>query len=195
MYISQSLYTKMWTEFSANKFMSHAVWRLSNRVWDILLMALKVALSGNVWMKSLPSSILVLSRGSKGTAPERERKWSWLQIQAEPINITPDKWSSATLCLEKKTQLMYKLIGINIENEVDVKGHVWSDTHLAQSMQCSHTQLLSQCHGPSWISCIITQEIDQHTKRFTAEGKRLMIWSFEPRIIDDHVLRCHWGFF
>lgn len=60
---------------------------------------------------------------------------------------------------------------INIENQVDVKGHVWSDTCLAKAMQCSHTQLLSQ--GLSWISRIITQEIDQHTKRITADGKML----------------------
>lgn len=43
---------------------------LVRRVCAMLLMALKVALSGNVWMKSLPSSILVVSRGSRGTEPE-----------------------------------------------------------------------------------------------------------------------------
>lgn len=60
-------------EFAANQFMAQAVWRLLSRVSDILLMALKVALSGNDCMKSLPSSILVLSRGSKGTEPEMEK--------------------------------------------------------------------------------------------------------------------------
>lgn len=35
----------------------------------MVLMEVKVALSGNDWMKSLPSSRLLLSRGSKGTEP------------------------------------------------------------------------------------------------------------------------------
>lgn len=35
------------------------------------LMELKVELSGNAWMKSLPSSMLAVSWGSRGTQPAR----------------------------------------------------------------------------------------------------------------------------
>jgi len=40
----------------------------------MLLMALNVALSGNDCVKSLPSSMLALRRGSKGTEPEMKRR-------------------------------------------------------------------------------------------------------------------------
>lgn len=43
-------------------------------------MALKVALSGNDCMKFLPSSMLVLSWGSKGTEPVIKSNFSYADI-------------------------------------------------------------------------------------------------------------------
>lgn len=59
-----------------------------SRVSEILLMALKVALSGNDCMKSLPSSILLLSWGSKGTEPEMDQilPEKLMRTQAHPID-------------------------------------------------------------------------------------------------------------
>lgn len=52
---------------------AQAVCRLLSRVSQILLIELNVRLSGNDCMKSFPSSILLLSRGSRGTEPETSR--------------------------------------------------------------------------------------------------------------------------